>query len=69
MEAQISVEAERQLLNVHRGIHQALDHLVNAKDFETAERLLRQVDQRLVSLLNGALVVSRAHLPRPLTAR
>jgi hypothetical protein len=58
MKAEISVEAERQLLDVHRGIHRALDQMVNAKDFQTAELLLRDVDQRLVSLLNGATVVS-----------
>lgn len=34
-----------------RGLHIAMDHLINRNDKSEAERVLREVDSRLVSLI------------------
>jgi len=54
--AEICSEVERQLLNLHRKLHLAMDRLINRNDYEAAEGVLREVDQELVTLLNTTKV-------------
>jgi len=54
--AEICSEVERQLLNVHRKLHRAMDRLINRNDYEAAEVVLREVDQEIVTLLNTTTV-------------
>ncbi len=49
-------KVEEELLDLHRGLHFALDHLVNRGDKDEAERVLRQIDVRMSHLLNTAKV-------------
>jgi len=56
MSTEICSEAERQLLNLHRKLHLAMDRLINRNDYKAAEGALREVDQELVILLNTAKV-------------
>jgi len=47
------------LLVVHRELHKAMDELINKKDPDAAEQLLRIVDKLLLKLIEdaGGLVV------------
>lgn len=47
-----------ELETIKQGIHLAMDCLINRKDYPEAERILRQVDHRLVLLINQTQVAS-----------
>lgn len=47
-----------ELETINQGIYIAMDHLINRKDYSEAERVLRQVDHRLVLLINQTQVAS-----------
>jgi hypothetical protein len=42
--------------DMHRGVHLALEALVNQKDKARAEEILRQLDSRMASWLNTTQV-------------
>jgi hypothetical protein len=56
MQVEINREAENQLLDLHRGIHVAMEHLIKEKEYDKAELVLHEVDHRLAHLLNTAKV-------------
>jgi hypothetical protein len=41
-----------ELTNLHRGLHFAMEALINKKDYSEAERLLRQVDAIMANCIN-----------------
>ncbi|MBB4113477.1 arsenate reductase-like glutaredoxin family protein [Rhizobium sp. BK226] len=47
---------KEELEDLKRGLHVAMENLINQKDYDEAERVLRQLDQRLVSLINEIVV-------------
>lgn len=53
-EYRLNRATEQELGNLHGGLHQAMDALIRRNDRDEAERILRQVDQRLSVLINSA---------------
>ena len=53
--------AKRELDDLHRGVGMALDELVRRKDYSRAENILREIDRRLVNLLNTLTIVERSN--------
>lgn len=53
----ISTEVEDALVDLKRGLHLAMTALIQEEDAEGAESYLRQVDQRLTSLINRVKVI------------
>ena len=53
----ISKSAESDLQEIHRGLHLAMQKLINDKDAGGAEVILRQLDVRLANFLNNAKVL------------
>ncbi len=51
---------EEELTDLHNGLHQAMDHLINRNDYAEAERIIRLIDARMTNLINQARV---ARLP------
>ncbi|MBN9018457.1 MAG: hypothetical protein J0H11_13645 [Rhizobiales bacterium] len=51
-------EVEGELQDIHRGLHIAMDRLIAQRDYDEAETVLRQVDQRMSTLINKSKVVS-----------
>lgn len=49
---------KEELETIKQGIHLAMDRLINRNDYSEAERILRQVDHRLVLLINQTQVAS-----------
>jgi hypothetical protein len=45
-----------ELETLKQGLHIAMDHLINRKDYHEAEVVLRQLDIRLVQLINDIQV-------------
>lgn len=41
------------LEDIKRGLHVAMEQLINRQDYREAEEVLRQVDIRLVALINA----------------
>ena len=56
MSETINAEAERTLINIHGGIHQAMDALYRQEDSDKAMQILRQVDAELARLINRARI-------------
>lgn len=48
---------EDELTDLHNGLHQAMEQLVNQKDHDEAERILRLIDARMSDLINRAQVL------------
>lgn len=45
-------ETQDDLLDLHRGLHFVMDQMIRLKDYEAAERVIRQVDERMSALIN-----------------
>lgn len=54
MTAIVNHEAEALILDLHRGLHAAMDALIENKDYDEAEVILRQMDERFRTFINGA---------------
>lgn len=48
-----SAEVIGDLEDIHRGLHVAMECLINARDYSEAELVLRQIDQRMARLINS----------------
>lgn len=48
---------EDELTDLHNGLHQVMEQLINRKDYDEAERILRIIDARMSNLINRATVV------------
>lgn len=47
---------EDELQDLHRGLHYAMDQLLNRQDYDESEKTLRIIDQRLSHLINRTTV-------------
>jgi len=54
MTAIINQEAEEIILDLHQGLHAAMDALIENKDYDEAEVILRQMDDRFRTFINDA---------------
>ena len=52
MDLRVSAGAERMLLDFHRGLHEAMESLINEADQERAALILHQLDEALTELIN-----------------
>lgn len=52
MDLRVSAGAERMLLDFHRGLHEAMEALINEADQERAALILHQLDEALTELIN-----------------
>ncbi len=50
-------QLKNMLIDLHKGIHVALDAHIKAKNAAETELVLRQVDERLASLINNLKIV------------
>ena len=48
-----STEVINDLVDIHRGLHVAMEHLISSRNYSEAERVLRQVDQRMARVINS----------------
>ena len=47
-----TIKLSYELTNMHRGLHFAMEALINKKDYSEAERILRQVDTMMSNFIN-----------------
>lgn len=52
-----NADLEKKIKDIHRGVHMAMDQLINRKDYKRSEELLRQVDEELARVLRRNQVV------------
>lgn len=48
---------EDELKDLHNGVHLVMEQLINQKNYDEAERILRLLDFRMTDLINQAKVV------------
>jgi hypothetical protein len=53
----VNQEAANTIIDMHNGVHAALQALVNDKDLEKAELILRQLDHRFARLTREAKTI------------
>lgn len=57
MTAMVCTKAVKdEIADLHDGLHQAMDHLINRRDYAEAERIIRLIDARMSNLINQARV-------------
>lgn len=49
----MSKYAYEELEDIHVGVHAAMDNLINRKNNDEAERILRIIDAKLANLINN----------------
>lgn len=50
-------KVEEELLDLHNGLHMAMENLIRSKNYDEAERILRIIDQRMSSMINEIKVI------------
>ena len=48
---------EDELTDLHNGLHEVMEQLINRKDYDEAERIIRIIDARMSNLINKTTVV------------